>query len=180
MMIIIAVVCIALTTAITWWVQHPNRSKKHPGRIRMPKVIMVSGWFFVGLGVLIGLVGFTTDDEPLPPTIVGAGFFLIGLAFLRAYRNFYIEPRPSEIAFRKAFGREHILPYSDIASYHMMYWNRREYLQIKSIHGVKLGLDIGIYDLSHLLRAIEHHKATGRWPGRGEVFLQRQPDGSVG
>ena len=144
----------------------------------MPKLIAVSGWSFFGLGILIGLGGLAAD-EPLPPSIAGAGMLLVGLGFLGAYRNFHIEPRPYEIAFRTAFGREHVLPYSDIASYQISYMNRREYLQIKSIHGVKLGLDIAIYDVSPLLRAIEHHKATGRWPGRGEVFIQGQPEGTL-
>ncbi|MCQ1952072.1 hypothetical protein [Arthrobacter sp. zg-Y238] len=173
--LIIAVVCLAGIIAINWWVQkYPNRSKEYPERIRMTKLIMIVGWLSIGIGVLVGLVGFTTDTDPLPPRIAGAGMLLIGLILLGMYRNFYIVPGESEIAFRTMLGREHVLPYSDIASYQMSQVNRRTYVTVKSIHGVKLGLDIAIYNVSPLLRAIEHHEATGRWPVRGELPLQKQ------
>lgn len=171
----------AFAVALGWWVRkYPNRSKEYPERIRMTKVIMLTGWICIGIGVLVGLVGLTTKTDILPPRIIGAGTLLFGLILLGVYRNFYIVPREAEIAFRTVLGQEHVISYSDIANYEFGRVNRQPIVSIKSIHGVKLGLNTSIYDVSPLLRAIEHHQETGRWPARGEVLAQKQPDPSAG
>ena len=40
---------------------------------------------------------------------------------------------------------------------------------VKSVHGVKFSINASAYDMSPLLRAIDFHQVTGRWPVRVEV-----------
>lgn len=41
---------------------HPNRAKDSPERVRRPKLIAVVGWLFGAVGLLMGLVDFTSID----------------------------------------------------------------------------------------------------------------------
>ena len=94
------------------------------------------------------------------------------MAFLTMYRNFYVAPRAYEVAFRNVLGKEHVLPYSDIAHYRVRVMKGQPYLTVKSIHGVKLSLNIRAYDMTPLLQAIDFHEATGRWPVRPGATAQ--------
>ena len=88
------------------------------------------------------------------------------------YRNFYVAPRAYEVAFRSVLGREHVFAYSDIAHYSVGTLKGQQFLTVKSIHGVKLSLNMSAYDMTPLLRAIDFREVTGRWPVRPEVTEQ--------
>ena len=156
--------------AIAWWARkHPNRSKQYPEQVRMPKVVPIIGWLFLIVGLLMSLVSFGYDRSPVGARIAAVAIFLGGLAFVLMYRNFYVAPRDFEVAFRSVFGKEHLLPYSEIAHYSFQTMKGQPYLTVKSAEGVKLSLNIRAYDMSPLLRAIDFHKVTGHWPARTDV-----------
>ena len=171
--VIIAVFTTVSIAAVAWWARkHPNRSKEYPERVRMPKVLPIFGWICVSVGLLMGLFAFTTDRAPLGARIASVAIFLGGLAFVAMYRNFYVAPRAYEVAFRSVLGREHRFAYSDIAYYSVGTLKGQQFLTVKSVHGVKLSLNMSAYDMTPLLRAIEFREVTGRWPVRPEVTAQ--------
>jgi len=172
--------------AIAWWARkHPNRSKEYPEQVRMPKVVAIVGWLFLVVGLLMGLVAFTSDHarDPLAFRIASLAIIAGGLVFVFMYRNFYVAPRHFEVAFRSVFGKEHLLRYSDIASYSYQTLKGQPYLTVKSVDGVKLSLNIRAYDMTPLLRAIDFHQVTGHWPARtdmvgGAAGPKEQPSGN--
>lgn len=167
--------------AIAWWARtHPNRSREYPERVRMPKIMPLIGWLFLGFGLLLGMWAWTWPDGPLDARIASLGLVLAGLAFLAMYRNFYVAPRQYEVAFRSSLGNEHVLPYSDIADYHMTVMRGQRFLTVKWTNGTKLSLNIAAFDVTPLLRAIDYHRATGRWPVPASAPLEMQPDGNPG
>ena len=95
------------------------------------------------------------------------------MAFVAMYRNFYVAPRAHEMAFRTVLGREHVLLYSNIAHYRVQMMRGQPFLTVTSNDGVGLTLNIKAYDMSPLMRAIDFHEATGRWPGRAEVSAEK-------
>lgn len=163
---LVLITCIMLgVTGIGWWARtHPNRSKENPEQVRLPKAVPIVGWLFICVGLLMGLLVLASPGMPLGAQIAAAAIFAGGLAFVAMYRNFYVDPRAHEVAFRTAFGMEHVVPYSDIARYSLFRSRGQQILTIKSIHGAKLSINIGTFDVRPLLRAIEYHQVTGRWP----------------
>jgi hypothetical protein len=171
--LIIAVFTTVSIAAVAWWARkHPNRSKDYPERVRMPKVLPVFGWICVCVGLLMGLASFTTARAPLGARIASVAIFLVGMAFIAMYKNFYVAPRDYEVAFRSVLGKEHLIAYSDIASYNVGMLKGQQFLTVKSIHGVKLSLNMSAYDMTPLLGAIDFREVTGRWPVRPEVATQ--------
>lgn len=172
--------------AVAWWARkHPNRSKEYPERVRMPKVVPGVGWLFLVVGLLMGLVAFTSDHarDPLAFRIASLAVVVGGVVFVLMYRNFYVAPRDFEVAFRSVLGKEHILHYSDIAHYSFQTLKGQPYLTVKSVNGVKLSLNIRAYDMTPLLRAIDFHQVTGHWPARtdavgGAAGPEKQPSGN--
>lgn len=120
----------------------------------------------------MGLFAFTSDRAPLGAHIASVAIFLVGMAFVAMYRNFYVAPRAYEVAFRSVLGREHLLAYSDIAHYSVGTLKGQKFLTVKSVHGVKLSLNMSAYDMTPLLRAIDFREVTGRWPVRPEATAQ--------
>lgn len=159
--------------AVAWWARkYPNRSKTHPERVRIPKVVPIVGWLFVSVGLLMGLWAFTSVDGPLGARIGSTAIIIGGLAFLAAYRNFYVVPGAYGIAFRSVLGNEHEHLYSDIVHYSAGVTKGQRFLTIKFVDGAKLSLNITAYDVTPMLRAIDFHHATGRWPVRTEAPQQ--------
>lgn len=157
-------------TALAWWARkHPNQAKEHPERVRMPKVIAFLGWVFTGVGLLLCVASWTSSGGALGARLTCVGFVLVGLAFLAGYRNFYVAPRQYEVAFRTVFGREHVVPYRDIAKYHVTVGRGQRILTIRSVHGPRLSVNIRTFDVSPLLRAIDYHQVTGRWPAQVDI-----------
>lgn len=165
----------ALIASVVWWARRkPNRSKEYPEQIRLPKIVPIVGWMFLAMGLLMASAAFTSDDadDPLAFRIASVAVFLGGLAFVMMYRNWYVAPRVDEVAFRTVLGREHVVPYSDIATYHVVHVNGQPILKVKSIHGARLTLNLRTFDVPLLAQAIQFHEAYGRWPGRGEMYSQ--------
>ncbi|MDR6867128.1 hypothetical protein J2Y69_001727 [Microbacterium resistens] len=157
---------------VAWWARrHPNRSKEHPDRVRMPKLFLVLAALLVAAGFLMGLAAFTAEDVPdlIPMKIAAVVILLGGLFLLMMYRNWYVAPRADEVAFRTILGREHLIAYTDIVDYRMWMQNGRPTLSIRSSTGAKLRLNLRMYDMTPLLMAIEFRRKSGRWPLRGEM-----------
>jgi len=168
--LLISVLTTVTIAGVVWWARkHPNRSKEYPEQQRMPTFVPAVGWLFLVVGSLMGLLSFATDDVPLGAKISSVAIVAGGSAFLMMYRNFYVAVRNDEVAFRSVLGNEHVIPYSDIAQYRQQMLKGMPFLTIKSVHGVTLNLNISTYDMSPLLRAIDFHQVTGRWPVRVEL-----------
>lgn len=160
---------------IAWWARkHPNRSNEYPERARMPKVLLILGWICVCVGLLMGLEAFSSDDarDPIAFRIASVAIFLGGMAFVAMYRNFYVAPRTYEVAFRSVLGKEHLLAYSGHRALQRGDVKGQQFLTVRSIHGVKLSLNMSAYDMTPLLGAIDFREVTGRWPVRPEVTTQ--------
>ncbi|MCC3298082.1 hypothetical protein [Arthrobacter caoxuetaonis] len=150
---------------ISWWARkHPNRSKDHPERIRPPKVVPAVGWLFVAVGLLMGLAALSIEDPEIGMVISSVAIFLGGLMFLWIYRKVYVAPRQYELAFRKIFGPEHVLPYSDIVDYRMQRMRGQPFLWVRFANGVKYSLNVNAFNVAPMMQAIDFHRATGRWP----------------
>ncbi|MET3369686.1 UNVERIFIED_CONTAM: hypothetical protein ABIE34_002940 [Jeotgalibacillus campisalis] len=158
-----------LLAVAAWWARkHPNRSKEYPEQVRLPKVVPFIGWLFLGFGLLMGLVSFAYAPSPLGSRITAVAIFLAGLAFVLMYRNWYVAPRAHEVAFRTVLGKEHVVPYGDIAHYRVQVMKGQPILTVKSVHGAKLSLNIRTFDVTPLMTAIDFHKVTGHWPARAD------------
>ncbi|MCC9192123.1 hypothetical protein LOC59_00440 [Arthrobacter sp. zg-Y916] len=163
---------IAITTGVTvfialisWWARkHPNRSKDHPERIRPPKVVPTVGWLFIAAGLLMGLATLSIEDPEIGMVISSVAIFLGGLMFLWIYRKVYVAPRQYELAFRKIFGPEQVLPYSDIVDYRMQRMRGQPFLWVRFANGVKYSLNVNAFNVAPMMQAIDFHRATGRWP----------------
>ena len=168
---LLALVTLMIAGGVWWAVKHPNRSKQHPERVRMPIFIAVVGWLLLGVGLLMVLVAFSTSDDPdvLPMRIAAVAIFAGGMLFLLMYRNWYVEPDVDEVRFRTISGREQVIAYADIADYRTYEQNGQPRLEVRSASGVKLALNPRMYPLPQLFAAIDFRKRTGRWPLRGEV-----------
>jgi len=149
-----------------------GRRSVGPVRQRMPKLVLVVGALFVAVGGLMALASFTeknTDGMLWPMRIASLVIGLGGVAFLVMYRNFYVEPRVDEVAFRTIWGREAVIAYSDIVDYYVRTSGGQLQLTVRAASGPRLRLNPRIYDLSPLLRANEFRQHNGRWPLRGEL-----------
>ncbi|MFK0040346.1 hypothetical protein ACIQTW_10935 [Paenarthrobacter sp. NPDC090517] len=167
--IVIGALVAGLLAVGTWWARkHPNRSKEYPERLRLPKVVPLIGWLFLGLGLLMMLVSFAYAPSPLGARITAVAIFLAGLAFVLMYRNWYVAPRAHDVAFRTVLGKEHVVPYSDIAHYQVQVMKGQPILTVKSVNGAKLRLNIRSFNVATLMTAIDFHKVTGHWPARAD------------
>ena len=104
----------------------------HAGRL--PKVLPIFGWICLCVGLLMGLFALTSTRAPLAARTASAAIFMGGMAFVVMYRNFYVAPRAYEVAFRSVLGKEHVLPYSDIAQYRVQTLKGQQFLTVKSSH----------------------------------------------
>lgn len=166
------IVVVGLVPAVVWWMRrHPNRSKQHPGRQRMPKLVAVVGWMLLVVGVLMSLVAFTSSDadDPTAFRIASVAILFGGVLFLMMYRNWYVAPERDAVHYRTLLGREDRIVYSDIVDYRMTEANGQPNLRIRASSGARLALNPAMYDMSPLLAAIRFKEARGRWPLPGEL-----------
>ena len=168
---LIALVMVMVVGGIWWAAKHPNRSKQHPGRVRMPIFIPIVGWLLLVVGFLMILVAFSATDDVdlLPMRIAAVAIFAGGLLFLLIYRNWYLEPDTDEVRFRTITGRERVIAYADIVDYRTYEASGQPRLEVRSASGAKLSINPQIYDVDPLWAAIAFRKRTGRWPLRGEA-----------
>lgn len=174
----IALVKIVVTAALTagaaalavWLSKRPNRAKKAPGRVRMPKLVPVVGWLFIAVGALMCLVAFTSppDDDALAMRIASVAILVAGVAFLAMYRNFYVIAGADEVFFRSIWGVEKHIRYVDIDRYEMVERNGQQILHVHASTGASLNANPRMYALEPLLSAIAFFQQMGRWPLPGE------------
>lgn len=142
----------------------------------MPKFQAFFGWLFLTVGLVMGLASFMHPRAPLGAQIASVVIVLVGLFFLFMYRNFYIVPRTYDVAYRTIMGKEHLVTYADIVSYDVVRLRGQPFLTFKDCHGVRFSINSAAYDMTPLLRAIDFHKVTGRWPGREEAPIVETRD----
>jgi len=73
------------------------------------------------------------------------------------------------VTFRTLAGVTRSFRYSDIADYSVRRSDRGPMLTVRTTRGVRLSLNIRMYDASPLLAQLQFHQATGRWAIRGEL-----------
>jgi hypothetical protein len=149
-----------------------GRRSVGPVRQRMPVFVPLVGALFVAVGGLMGLAAFTennADGMLWPLRIASIAIALAGAAFLLMYRNFYVEPRVDEIAFRTIWGREAVIAYADITDFSVQASGGQFRLTVRGSSGPRLRLNPRLFDVSPLLRANEFRQRNGRWPLRGEL-----------
>ncbi|WP_292720221.1 hypothetical protein [Microbacterium sp. 13-71-7] len=149
-----------------------GRRSVGPVRQRMPIFVPLVGALFVAVGVLMGLASFTEDNADgmlWPLRIASVAIALAGVGFLVMYRNFYVEPRVDEIAFRTVWGREAVIAYADITDFSVQASGGQFRLTVRGSSGPRLRLNPRLFDISPLLRANEFRQHNGRWPLRGEM-----------
>ncbi|KJL21860.1 hypothetical protein [Microbacterium azadirachtae] len=150
-----------------------GRRSVGPVRQRMPMLVLFVGVLLVAMGGLMALASFTAQnaDGMLWPLRVASVVIALGGAwFLVMYRNFYVEPRADEVAFRTVWGREGVIAYADITDFSVHASGGRLRLTVRAASGARLRLTPNLYDLSPLLRANEFRQHNGRWPVRGELY----------
>lgn len=154
--------------------RYPNRSKRHPQRVRMPRIVLVLGLLVIAIGLWFGL---TAGEARYPPGMRIASILLIvgGLVALVAYACWYVEPGPDAIRSRTVFGRTRSVVYAEISSYRFSVLNGQRFVSVASVNGDLLSLSTTKYDVSSLLAAIEFREARGRWPLSGEVVQGPDP-----
>jgi hypothetical protein len=182
---VLIMACVAMfIAAIGWWARkHPNRSTQYPEQVRLPKVVPIVGWLFLSFGFLMSLVSFSYAPSPLGARITAVAVFLGGLVFVLMYRNWYVAPRAHEVAFRTVLGKEHVVPYADIAHYRVQVMKGQPILSVTSVHGAKLSLNIRTFDVTPLMTAIDFHQVTGQWPAPTDVVggsggAEKHPSGN--
>lgn len=171
--LLVLAVLVLVAAAVSRMRRHPNRSAEVPARQRMPKLVLFVGILFIAGGVLMALASFTAgnpDGVLWPMRIASLAIALGGAGFLLMYRNFYVEPRGDEVAFRTAWGREGLIAYADIVTFAVRASGGQLRLTVRAASGPRLRLNPNLYDLSPLLRANEFRQHNGRWPVRGEMY----------
>ncbi|MCC3265136.1 hypothetical protein [Arthrobacter gengyunqii] len=162
--------------ALAWWARKfPNRAKDYPERVRMPKFIAFIGWLFVVVGLLIGIWAFTWPEGPLDARIASAAILAAGIGFIAMYRNFYMVTGPYQVVFRSVLGKEQVIHYREIVHYSVYRLRGQQFVDVRSVHGVKLSMNTTAYDLRPLLRAIDYREATGRWPVPVDAPISESP-----
>ncbi|MFD5213881.1 hypothetical protein [Microbacterium sp. NPDC058345] len=155
--------------------KRPNRSKEHPDRIRMPRLVVMIGAAVLVVGFFMGLMAFTAEENPqtpgalLPMRIAAVVMFLVGGLFVAMYLNWYVSPGLDEVRFRSVLGREKTIAYADIVDYRTTSANGQPRLRIRAADGTRLALNPATFDMSPLMTAIAFKERTGRWPLRGEA-----------
>lgn len=170
--VLVVVIAVLVIAAALWMRRHPNRAKTYPEQQRLPLLVPIAGWLLLAVGLLLGLLAFSTNDAHDPTAMRIGSVVLVagGLALLLAHRNFFLAVRADEVAFRSVFGREQVIPYVDIAEHRMSIAHGRQTLTIRSAStGRTLVLNARTHDLTPLLMAVDFRQRHGRWPLRGET-----------
>ncbi|WP_187977408.1 hypothetical protein [Mycetocola sp. JXN-3] len=157
--------------AARWFRKHPNRAKKDPGRIRMPKNVPILGWPVLVVSVLGFLMSFVStvgESNAIPMRIAFGLLSLLGIFLVMMYRNWYVKAGTDSVEFRTIFGVRHSFLYSEISSYVFHGNFNQTQLTVRGPRRETLGLSITQYDVSPMIAAINFHQQNGRWPFAGE------------
>lgn len=170
--LLVAAVVIVVLAALSRLRRRPYRSRQQPERQRMSPLAAAAGWLLVTVGVLFGLASFTTADVQgmlMPMRIAAVVLLVAGAGLLLAYRNFYVEPRRDEVAFRTVLGRSAVIRYGDITDYRTKASGGRLVLTVTAGSAPRLRVNLRTHDMTPLLVAIDFRRAHGRWPTPGEA-----------
>ncbi|UNK70646.1 hypothetical protein [Microbacterium sp. H1-D42] len=168
-LIVIAVVLVGLLAK--WARSRPNRAKRLPERVRMPKIVPIIGWILIIVGTLMVLAAFTrpAGEEEIGMQIASVAIVACGVFFLVMYRNWYIAPGADEIVFRTVWGAEKAIRYADIVTYEVRPVSAQPTLLISASDGTRFRVNLATYDVAPLIAHLEYHQKNGRWPVRGEL-----------
>lgn len=149
---------------------HPNRDRRDPRRLRLMKIMPIVGWTFVALSIPMILISDASRDEDRVGMAI-ASFAILGggVVFLVMYRNWYVAFGDEEVTFRTLAGVTRSFRYPDIAEYSIARSDQGPMLTVRTASGVRLRLNIRMYDAAPLLAQLRFHQATGRWAIRGEL-----------
>lgn len=175
----LAVVVHTAVAAIAGWLaveaahyarKHPNRDRRDPRRLRLMKILPIGGWTLLLLSIpMILLSDASRDDDRTAMAIASFAILGGGVLFLVMYRNWYIVFGDEEVTFRTLAGATRSFRYADIADYSVRRSRQGPMLTVRTARGVRLSLNIRMYDASPLLAQLQFHRATGRWAIRGEL-----------
>lgn len=150
--------------------KHPNRDRRYPGRLRLMKILPITGWVFVVLGLpLVLLADASRSEDRVGMAVTAFAILGAGVVFLVMYRNWYVAFEDEQVSFRSLFGVTRSFRYSDIADYAVTRSEQGPVLTVRTTRGVRLRLNIRRYDASPLLAQLRFHHATGRWAVSGEM-----------
>lgn len=144
-------------TLVGWWVvKHPNRSKKHPGRTRLPKIIPIVGWMLIVVGAFFGLITLAIPDPEIGMYVSAIAMFVGGILFTLMYRNFYVAPETDAVHFRTILGKEQVIEYRDIINVQAYEMRGQPYVRVTGSNGAKLELNPQMYDLQLMFNFLEN------------------------
>jgi hypothetical protein len=178
---VLSIIAGAILTAIAGYIAvlvadrsraRPNRDRRDVARVRMPKLIAIVGWLFVGAGVPLLLVAWAVGprhESEVGMSLTALGVLLGGLFFLAIYRNWYVAFGEEEVRYRTVLGVSRSFRYSDIVECTVKETDQGPVLRVRAVHGQRLTLNVKMYDASPLLAQVQFRQATGRWPVRGEL-----------
>ncbi len=151
-----------------WAKRHPHRSRAHPGRVRMPRVVLIAGLAALGLGIFFALNAHLARS-PLGMGIGSIVLLVSGGIALLVYAAWFVEPGPDAVHARTFFGRRKVIVHAEIVRYQLTALNGQEYVSVVASNGDSLTLSTTKYDVTRLLASIDFHRHRGRWPVAGEL-----------
>lgn len=166
-LLIVAVIIFAVSLYARRVKRNPNRDKRDPNKMRVPKIVPFIGWFFVIIGALMGFVILASPPStamPLGAKITALGVLLGGLFFLFVYHRWYIVVGTDRVTTQRVFSGVVTTRYQDIVERWVTTMNQQHHLTIKALDGTKQTINISQYNASPLLNWLEFKDAVGRDP----------------
>ena len=154
---------VVFVIAAGWWVvKHPNRSRTHPSRVRLPKLIPIVGWALIVAGLLAEAFTFAVSNPELGMHITAIAMIVGGGVLVLMYRSFYVAAEAEVVHFRTLLGREKAIVYDQISEVSRYQMNGKSYVKVVANDGTTLNLDEQMYDLSPMLQHLQLRGITPR------------------
>lgn len=179
----ITLAAVTIVIAISRIAQNrPNRSRNHPNKVRVPKIMAVLGWLALLAGFLFTTVSFTgpaSTSMPLGAKITALGLVLLGAVFLLVYFRWYLIVEYDFIERRGMILPPRRINYADITALTFNSANGMQHMTVTGAVGRSLSLNISVFKVDKLLawnkffqqtdrspssQEIQFHKDTGQWP----------------
>lgn len=146
-----------------WWVvKHPNRSRTHPSRVRLPKLIPIAGWTLTIAGALAEALTLAVPNPELGMHITAIAMIVGGGALVLMYSNFYVAAEREAVHFRTLLGSEKSIAYDQISEVSRYQMGGKSHLKVVANDGTTLDLDEQMYDLSPMLQHLQLRGITPR------------------
>lgn len=148
-----------------------NRDRRHPERIRMPKLVLWTGagMFFFGI-VVVAVSIWGEQDYPIPGIVIGSLFaLLVGAPSLFAYKNFWYSIDPEGVSFRLAFSGEKRIRFVDIVSKQVVQREKGDVLRMQDSHGTRFQISAPFFDTLPILARFGFYDQFQRWPSPQEL-----------